>query len=116
MMHVLCQLSELPEGGTREFEVAGRYIFALREGDMVRVYLNLCPHLGTPLNWEPDHFLDDEGSYIRCANHGALFLKDSGECIAGPCRGMPLSSVPVTIENGVVSVKLMPRQPYNPMA
>ena len=114
MMHLLCRLEDLPDGGTREFEVVGRHIFALREGETVRVYLNLCPHLGTPLNWEPDRFLDNEGAYIRCSNHGALFLKDSGECIAGPCRGMPLSSVPVSIDQGEVSVRLMPRQPYQP--
>lgn len=115
MIHELCLLKDLPETGAREFEVAGRHIFVLRVDNQVKAYLNLCPHLGTPLNWEPDAFLDNEGTYIRCANHGALFLKDSGDCIAGPCRGMPLTAVPVSIENAMLKVEVAPRRPWNPM-
>jgi nitrite reductase/ring-hydroxylating ferredoxin subunit len=114
MKTVLCQLHELPDQGAREFEVSGRSVLALRDGSQVYVYLNICPHLGTPLNWEPDQFLNNDGAYIRCSTHGALFIKDSGECILGPCRGMPLSSVPVTVENNEVSVKLAPLRPYQP--
>jgi nitrite reductase/ring-hydroxylating ferredoxin subunit len=45
----------------------------------------ICPHLGIPLNWAPERFLDLDGTLIQCSSHGALFQIDSGECIAGPC-------------------------------
>jgi len=33
-------------------------------------------------------------SLIQCATHGALFLIESGECIAGPCAGQSLTALP----------------------
>jgi len=46
------------------------------------------------LGWQPDRFLDDSASLIQCATHGALFLIENGECIAGPCAGQSLTAVP----------------------
>ena len=40
--------------------------------------------------WRPDQSLDDSGSLLQCATHGALFLIESGECVAGPCAGQTL--------------------------
>ena len=48
------------------------------------------PAPGVPLEWLPDRFLDDSGSLLQCATHGALFLIESGECVAGPCAGQSL--------------------------
>ena len=110
----LCTLEDIPDHGAVEFDVVGRKVVALREKEAVFVYLNICPHLGTPLNWEPDKFLDQEGAYICCSNHGALFIKETGECISGPCRGMPLSSVPVTLKGNEVMVDIEPLKPYQP--
>ena len=31
-------------------------IVVLRQGKHIRAYLNHCPHLGIPLNWQPDIF------------------------------------------------------------
>jgi nitrite reductase/ring-hydroxylating ferredoxin subunit len=30
---------------------------------------------------------------IQCATHGALFLIESGECVAGPCAGQSLQAL-----------------------
>lgn len=57
------------------------------------VYLNRCPHRRVRLDWQQDQFLDDSASLIRCATHGALFLIESGECVAGPCEGQSLKAV-----------------------
>ena len=47
----------------------------------------------SPLNWAQDAFLDDSASLIHCAHHGALFLIESGECVAGPCEGEMLQAL-----------------------
>ena len=39
-----------------------------------------------PANW-------GSASLIRCARHGALFLIESGECVAGPCEGDALQVI-----------------------
>jgi len=70
----------------------------------VFVYVNSCPHIGLPLNWNPDRFLAAEASRIICANHGAEFTIEEGLCLRGPCLGARLESVPVTIEGGLVQV------------
>ena len=59
-------------------------LFAVRQGDAVHVYVNSCPHIGTPLDWMPDRFLSADGSLIVCATHGAEFRIADGECLRGP--------------------------------
>ncbi|MCX4190694.1 Rieske (2Fe-2S) protein [Methylophaga sp. OBS3] len=85
----------LKENAPKEFEVtiaddklAG---FLLRFEGKVYAYLNHCPHLGIPLNWQPDAFMSLEETHIQCSTHGALFNPDNGLCISGPCRGQSLT-------------------------
>ena len=68
-------------------------LFAVRRAGQLYAYLNRCPHRNVPLEWEADQFLDASASLIQCATHGALFLVESGECIAGPCEGKHLRTV-----------------------
>lgn len=92
-MHFLCLSDELGEGRSRGFTVADTAIFAVRRAGRVYLYRNRCPHRGIPLNWEPDQFLDNSASLIACGRHGALFLIESGECVAGPCEGEQLAAL-----------------------
>ena len=62
-----------------------------------RAYVNHCPHAGTPLEITPHGFLTRDGSMIMCRTHGALFRIEDGLCIAGPCPGRSLQSLPVTV-------------------
>lgn len=87
-------LFHLAEGNSRGFLVDERRLFAVRRDGRAYIYLNRCPHRGIPLEWQPDAFLDDSASLIRCASHGALFLIESGECVAGPCAGERLRALP----------------------
>jgi len=89
----LCAPDELAEGQSRGFEIAGQKLLAVRKDGQCHVYRNTCPHRGIPLEWLPDQFLDASASLIQCATHGALFLIDSGECVAGPCAGQSLGRV-----------------------
>jgi nitrite reductase/ring-hydroxylating ferredoxin subunit len=106
-VRTLCRLDELPDGESRGFGPApGGFtgLFAVRRGGRVFVYVNSCPHIGLPLNWNPDRFLSAERSRIICANHGAEFTIEDGFCLRGPCRGARLESVPVSIAEGLVWV------------
>ena len=100
-----CRLDELADPGTRgvqarlpgEGEAA---CFLVRVGERVHAYRNRCPHTGAPLDWRPHQFLDRSGELIQCALHGALFARDTGRCLQGPCAGDALAPVPVTLRDG----------------
>lgn len=91
----LCRIADLRPGQPRGFRLGNDLsLVALRTTDGVRVYRNRCPHAGFELNWLPDRFLDRSGKYLHCQVHGALFEPESGRCLAGPCAGQRLESVP----------------------
>lgn len=92
-MHLLCTSAELAEGQSRGFTHEGVELLGVRREGQVYLYRNRCPHRGIPLNWQPDTFLDSSASLITCAHHGALFLIENGECVAGPCEGDALSDL-----------------------
>ena len=105
-MTVLCRLDEIADPGGKGFTLgagAGRIdLFVVRRGQAVHGYLNICPHAGTPLDWQPDVFLDPSKTLIQCASHGALFGIEDGLCVAGPCKGRRLSPIAVRIvESGL---------------
>jgi nitrite reductase/ring-hydroxylating ferredoxin subunit len=103
----LCRVEDIPDGGAKGFAAApGGFtgLMAVRQGDAVYVYVNSCPHIGTPLDWTPDRFLSADGRHIICATHGAEFTIADGACIRGPCRGDSLEAVETRIEDGVIYV------------
>jgi nitrite reductase/ring-hydroxylating ferredoxin subunit len=99
---VLCQLDDIEDGQAKGFSFGegpdAREIFVVREDGQVFGYLNSCPHLGTPLNWDGDRFISDDSGLILCATHGALFEIEDGECVSGPCAGQALEAVPVALD------------------
>jgi nitrite reductase/ring-hydroxylating ferredoxin subunit len=90
----LCAPEELAEGQSRGFSLSGVRVLAVRRDGRVYAYENRCPHRGIPLEWQADRFLDDSGTLIQCASHGALFSIESGECVSGPCVGQELNLIP----------------------
>lgn len=105
-MTPICALSELPDGGSRGFSL-GEFpqaleFFVVRRGSRVLAYRNSCPHTGVGLEWQPDRFLDTEGTFIQCHTHGALFRIEDGLCIAGPCLGQSLRPLAVASRDGTV--------------
>ena len=103
----LCRLEDIPDGASKGFAaIAGGFtgLMAIRRGNAVFVYVNSCPHIGTPLDWTPNRFLSRDGRTIVCATHGAQFRIDDGVCINGPCIGDSLESVPAEIRDGTVYV------------
>ena len=100
-MRVLCTLSELEITGSRGFSVGeGDWPlrgFVVKTVDGIAAYVNYCPHAGHPLNFRPDKFLTSDRALILCGSHGALFTRDEGLCIAGPCPGQRLTKIPVEL-------------------
>ncbi|MFT4197891.1 MAG: Rieske 2Fe-2S domain-containing protein [Pseudoxanthomonas sp.] len=94
-------LDDLPEGIPTEVEaeVDGTVesLLVLHRGGHVRAWLNLCPHAGRRLDWAPGRFLLGKQGQLVCAVHGASFELEHGVCVAGPCRGDALRTVPVAV-------------------
>ena len=106
-MRPLCRLEDLPDGSAKGFPpAAGTWngLFAVRLGDAIYVYVNACPHIGTPLDWVPDRFLTVDGKHIICATHGAEFRITDGLCLRGPCLGDSLDPVLIQVNDGIVFV------------
>jgi nitrite reductase/ring-hydroxylating ferredoxin subunit len=105
---VICRLADLEEYGSRGFTVGGGDWplrgFVVRAGNEVRGYVNHCPHAGHPLDLRPHRFLTPDRAMILCASHGALFEKDEGRCLAGPCAGQQLRAVPLEVIGDVVLI------------
>ena len=94
----LCSAAEIAEGTAAG--VADETMLALHRDGQFHVYRNRCPHLGTPLNWLPDRFMDPDGALLQCSTHGALFLPHNGLCISGPCVGRQLERVECILRDG----------------
>ncbi len=105
---VVCRLADLDEHGSRAFTLGGGDWplrgFVVRCGRDVRGYVNHCPHAGHPLDLRPHRFLTPDGAMILCSSHGALFEKESGRCLAGPCAGARLRPVPLEVIGDVVLI------------
>ena len=69
--------------------------------DDVTCWLNYCQHFTHIKLDKGDGAPMREGEVI-CANHGAYFDADSGECTFGPCEGAYLTELEVTIDDGEI--------------
>lgn len=109
----LCHSQDIAELATREFTVDidpehTLNVIVLRYEGALYCYQNHCPHLGVPLNWQPDDFLSIERTHIQCATHGALFNPTDGYCVSGPCRDDQLITYPIECdENDKIWIKVM---------
>lgn len=102
----LCRVDDIPADGSAGFSVDGpggrTFFMVIRRGDDVHVYVNSCPHLGTPLDFTPGRFLSLDKTHILCATHGALFRIEDGFCVSGPCAGKSLQAAPMEIRDGLI--------------
>ncbi|MEO0973101.1 MAG: Rieske (2Fe-2S) protein [Pseudomonadota bacterium] len=99
-------LDEWDDPGARGFthDDWDHWGMVVRVGDQFAAYRNVCPHAGHPLQWAPHQFLTNDASLVICSSHGAAFDRLSGECVAGPCVGRRLMSVPVRVQGDRVEV------------
>lgn len=102
-------LSDIPDrtakGYVADLGKTSCKVIVYRDGENVSGFEDACPHMGVPLPWTPDTYLTEDGQYLRCANHGALFdLR--GKCVFGPCKGACLPRLELAVRHG--DVWLMP--------
>lgn len=104
---VICTSAELEEAGLAQvFDVNAHgeptRAFVLRHDGQVVGYLNRCAHIPAEMDWQPGQFFDDQGQFIVCSMHGALYDPQNGRCVAGPCVGGALVPLRVQEVNGHV--------------
>lgn len=102
----ICSSESLVDGGDGvRFDLPGeptRPAFVVRAGGVARAWLNRCAHVAIELDWMPGKFFDDEGLYLTCSTHGAIYDPASGRCAGGPCSGKGLEPVTVSEHDGAV--------------
>jgi nitrite reductase/ring-hydroxylating ferredoxin subunit len=90
--------------GDRDDESEGddqREAILLRTGTGVACWLNYCRHF-TDVRLDKGSGAPTREGEVVCANHGAMFDRDSGLCTFGPCEGAYLNGIDVVVENGEV--------------
>ena len=79
--------------------------FAIRSHGKVKAYLNVCAHVGLPLDARRGDFWYLEGTYLGCKQHGAIFDPDDGKCLRGPCAGLSLIPLPSNEREGRICLE-----------
>ncbi len=104
----VAKASELSPGQSRKFFllVDGQeeecFVVNFREG--LYAYVNRCQHVPISLDWVENQFFTADGLFLQCATHGAKYLPDTGECIAGPPCGKFLRRLEVRVCDDTVYV------------
>ncbi len=105
MTYKICESADIAAGVARGFRLPdGRSIILWRQGERLRGFINRCPHLGTPLETFPDHFLDEARALLICSTHGAAF-DENGLCVSGPCKGDRLTRVQIAETDACIFLK-----------
>ena len=101
----VCHTEDIAENSSKGFSINETSLFAVKRDGIIFLYKNSCPHLGIELEWQEDQFLAIEATLIQCSTHGALFIIESGECVAGPCLGEKLTPIAYSLsDNGMLLV------------
>ena len=102
----IARTTDLAPGETKKFvlDCDGREIegFVLNIAGAFHAYVNRCRHVPMGLDWVENQFFTEDRQFIQCATHGAYYLPDTGECIAGPPCGKSLVRVPIRIEGDLI--------------
>jgi len=98
----LCATNELQSNQTKSFSIEGQKIFVVRDDNKYFAYLNNCPHQNIPLDWDNGQFLDYDKELIQCSSHGALFVIETGTCVAGPCIGASLKALDLKVVDNTI--------------
>jgi nitrite reductase/ring-hydroxylating ferredoxin subunit len=101
-------LGEVPPGRSAKFHILWRERlvegFVVNFGGRYYAYVNHCIHAGTPLDWWPNEFFNDDRRFLTCGTHGSLYEPDTGKCAGGPCVGGVLFPLQVQVAGGRIVV------------
>ena len=110
----VARLADLPVGGRRIIEAAGKSIGVFNTGKQIVAALNICPHElapvclgkvgGTTLPSQPGEFIwGRENEILRCPWHGWEFDLLTGACLTDRRK---LRMYPVAVRDGKVYVEV----------
>ena len=104
----LCSIDDVQKTGSKGVEIPNSELtyFVVEHDGGHHFYVNRCPHLNVELEMLEDRFLDMDGYFIQCATHGALFERDTGNCVSGPCQGDKLIKLECWIEGNDILTDL----------
>ncbi len=89
---------DFPEWGSKKVILGGSAILVIRTPQGFKAFSAICTHLGCLVHW------DNKKREIVCPCHAGLFDME-GRVVAGP-PPRPLPSLPVSVVNGRVMVKV----------
>ena len=93
MKVALIAVDAIPDEGAATVEFFGRDVLVYRIDGVPKAVMNVCMHLGGPLQ--------REDGCLSCAWHGASFSASDGRRVAGPARAEArLMFLPTRIEDG----------------
>jgi nitrite reductase/ring-hydroxylating ferredoxin subunit len=106
-MQRIAGVDEIPVTGLRFSYKDGPFdeegILLVAGNGEVRAYKNECRHLPMPLDdRDPGELWDPDRRYLVCNSHGARYQPHDGLCVAGPCEGSHLKSLPIEVRDGEV--------------
>ncbi len=103
-----CAAGAIAPGRTATFRLnrRGKTVdsFIVNVNGSYHAYVNRCPHAGTTLDLWPNEFMTDDGRFLICSTHGAVFEQHTGFCIEGPCPGARLETLTVEVDGDSVVV------------
>jgi Rieske Fe-S protein len=89
-------LADLPIGGARQINYAGKPAIVLRSAETTTAFSLVCTHLGCTVDWQAGK------KQFHCPCHDGIF-DQFGEVISGP-PPVPLEQLPVTVTGEQVIV------------
>ena len=105
---VIAKVGDLAPGAVKKFWlICQKYRldgFLINDQGSFHAYVNRCRHMPTPLDFVRDEFISEDGRFLRCYTHGALYEFATGLCVDGPCKGESLYRLPVRVDRGEVLV------------
>lgn len=105
---VIARAEEVQPGSVKKFwlicEKHRVDAFLINDQGNFHAYVNRCRHMTTPLDFIRDRFFSEDGQYLMCYTHGALYKPATGMCVFGPCKGEALYRLPVRVDRGEVLV------------
>jgi len=98
--------ADLGPGQTRKFLLRRGSIelecFVANYAGRLVAYVNRCCHVPMTMDWVENRFFTEDKRYLLCATHGACYLPETGECVAGPPLGRFLTAVPIQVVDGQI--------------
>ena len=105
---VIAKVGDLAPGAVKKFWlICQKYRldgFLINDQGSFHAYVNRCRHMPTALDFVRDEFISEDGRFLRCYTHGALYEFATGLCIDGPCKGESLYRLPVRVDRDEVLV------------